>query len=269
MLHPELGHLDESIEPRNKLEADLYSGSTEEEAFTTAYVSKMFAVKRDELPENQRKQLTAEDMRERARQLKEEKERIARLRAEGVSEEEIAAGAPPPPPTAEEDEARRAEEKASQDPDALIGFARLYSGTLKLNSTLYAVLPKYNGALPPSHPQNVKHIVPVKVEQLYMMMGRELLAVNEVQAGNLFAIGGLEGKVWRNATLCGMGSGKEVKEGAERDEDRECLINLAGITNNVRLLSLPTPLSLSCELIENRRSGPAHRSCRPRTSRPV
>ena len=234
MLHPELGHLDEAIAPASKLEADLFSGADAPEAYRVAYVSKMFAVKADDLPENQRRQLTADDMRARAKLLKDAKERKQQLVDEGKLDEadqvmrdyeaEIAA-ATAAAGGASADDAHR---------DVLIGFARLYSGTVSLGQTLYAVLPKYNADLAPSHAHNAKHLAPVKVEQLYMMMGRELLAVKEVQAGNLFAVGGLEGTVLRNATLCGMGLGKEVKDGAARDEDRDCLVNLAGVTNTVR-----------------------------------
>ena len=118
--------------------------------------------------------------------------------------------------------------------EVLIGFARLYSGTIKLGQTLYAILPKYNTTLPPSDPSNLRHISTIKVEQLYMMMGRELVAANEVAAGNLFAIGGLEGVVGRNATLCALAEGVEVKPVGERDGARECFVNLAGITSVVR-----------------------------------
>merc|ERR1712093_233822 len=58
----------------------------------------------------------------------------------------------------------------SENEEALLGFARLYSGTMKAGQTVYAILPKYNTALPPSHPRNTKFIVPVKVDHLYMMM---------------------------------------------------------------------------------------------------
>lgn len=233
MLHPELGHLDESIAPRNKLESDLYSGTNATDAYSVAYVSKMFAVKVEDLPENQRKQLTADDMRAKAKRLKEAKEKRDLLLAEGKNEEAEAVMAELEQTEKQHGEAGAKGEQRNKQ-EALIGFARLYSGTITLGQSLYAVLPRYNSDLPPSHPQNAKHIQPVKVEQLYMMMGRELLAVKEAQAGNLFAIGGLEGIVVRNATLCGMGSGREAKEGSARDEDRDCIVNLAGVSNTVR-----------------------------------
>ncbi|GAA5901984.1 GTPase RIA1 [Sporobolomyces salmoneus] len=258
MLHPELGHLDDDVEPQSKLERDLYSGNLDDDALQVAYVSKMFAVKVEDLPENQRKALTAEDLRARAKAVKEAREKREReggtKDSDGISRDSLVNvdGA-----QVEEEVQEEEEEKAAEKQEALIGFARLYSGMISLGQSLYAVLPKYNAELPPSHPSNVKHLATIKVEQLYMMMGRELLAVKEVQAGNLFAIGGLEGIVLRNATLCGIGKGKDTKEGKERDEDRECLVNLAGVTQNsapiVRVALEPQDPSEMSKLVEGLR----------------
>ena len=231
MLHPERGHSHEAVEPANKLEADLYSGEAGNDRFRVAYVAKMFAVKAHELPENQRRQLTADDMRARGKLAKEERDRKLKATADGTDYVPEGNGATVDP-VAEFVEIDKFKE-------VLIGFARLYSGTITLGQTLYAILPKYNTALPPSDPSNLRHISTIKVEQLYMMMGRELVAANEVAAGNLFAIGGLEGVVGRNATLCALSDGAEVKPVGERDGDRECFVNLAGITSVVSFLSSP------------------------------
>ncbi|BGP37390.1 Cytoplasmic GTPase/eEF2-like protein (ribosomal bioproteinsis) [Rhodotorula kratochvilovae] len=259
MLHPELGHLDEAIAPASKLESDLYAGADGPEAYRVAYVSKMFAVKAEDLPENQRRQLTADDMRARAKLLKDAKERKAALLEEGKPDEADQVMAEYEATIA----AMTARDEAGgtggagANKEALIGFARLYSGTVTLGQTLYAVLPKYNADLAPSHPQNAKHLATIKVEQLYMMMGRELLAVKQVQAGNLFAIAGLEGTVFRNATLCGMGLDKEVHDGAARDDDRDCLVNLAGVANTaapiVRVALEPQDPSEMSKLVEGLR----------------
>ncbi|POY76028.1 hypothetical protein BMF94_0751 [Rhodotorula taiwanensis] len=258
MLHPELGHLDDDVAPANKLERDMYSGSNADDAYRIAYVSKMFAVKTEDLPQNQRKQLTAEDMRARAKALKEAKEKKEAFIAEGKPDEAEAVMAAYHQANADAlEEEKAAQSNGSDKEDALIGFARLYSGTIALGDSLYAVLPKYNADLAPSHPSNAKHLQPIKVENLFMMMGRELLAVKEVQAGNLFAIGGLEGIVLRNATLCGMGKDRQVKEGPQRDEDRGCLVNLAGVANTtppiVRVALEPQDPSEMSKLIEGLR----------------
>jgi len=242
MLHPELGHLSDEVEPLNKLERDLYSGNLEDDSFVISYVSKMFAVKKRDLPENQRKALTADDLRERARLIKRAREERAKQTGSGdddvinhsdgvaVKEEDVKVERQEPDRDEDQDQ--------DQDEDALIGFARLYSGTISIGQTLYAVLPKYNTDLPPSHQSNLKHLTSIKVEQLYMMMGRELLTVDRVEAGNLFAIGGLQGTVLRNATLCSMGATRQTHKDGARDQDGECLVNLAGVSNQTSSLPI-------------------------------
>ncbi|CAK5284428.1 unnamed protein product [Mycena citricolor] len=174
-----------NIKPKNKLEEDLFASRNGPDATVVAYVSKMFSIPARDLPENRKKPLSADEMRARAKAAKE-----ARLAAEGadgpVTEEDVA------PAVAEEDDTA----------EALLGFARLYSGVLSVGMVLCAVLPKYNASLGPSHPLNAKHVTSVTVEGLYVMMGRELTAVDTVQPGNIFAIKGLEGKVLRSGTLC-------------------------------------------------------------------
>ncbi|KAK4050042.1 Cytoplasmic GTPase/eEF2-like protein (ribosomal biogenesis) [Microbotryomycetes sp. JL221] len=250
MLHPDLAHGVVEVEPKNKLERDLYEGSDDGDRFCVAYVSKMFSVKTSELPEHQRKQLTADDMRARAKAIKEARERRAKFVEEGGNPDEY------------QDEATenlQQEEVKEIDPNAetLLGFARLYSGTISAGQSMYAVLPKYSATAGPSHQSNVKHLVSVQIDQLYMMMGRELVAVPEVQAGNLFAVKGLEGKVMRNATLCGTGKGKEVHAGAEIEQDRDCLVNLAGVNANaapiVRVALEPEEPSEMPKLVEGLR----------------
>ena len=93
-------------------------------------------------------------------------------------------------------------DRPKEDDEVLLGFARLYSGTIRTGDRVFCVLPKYQNSLGPEHPSNVPHVATATVEGLYIMMGRELLPVDSVKAGNIFAIRGLEGKVWRSATLC-------------------------------------------------------------------
>ena len=204
VLHPEISFLDtRDVAPTSRLERDLYEGEAGAERQVIAYVSKLFVVRRDELPENQRRALTADEMRERARQARER--RAAQEESRPLEARPLTEGEP-----AAEDLTEAAEAE-----DVMLGFARLLSGRLKLGQQMQAVLPKYNAALPSTHPSNAKHVVTFTVEQLYTMMGKELVAVDTVEAGNLVAVGGLEGKVMRNATLCS-------------DE----LVNLAGVTMN-------------------------------------
>jgi ribosome assembly protein 1 len=228
MLHPDLPYHQTTVEPQNKLERDLYSGASGAEAFTIAYISKMFAVPADALPQNQRKPLTAEDMRQRGRASREAAAALAATGAIVVDQSKSleATEAPGSADAPEEPVADATAEK--QEEEVLLGFARLYSGTMRAGQHVYALLPKYDVALLPTHPRNSKFIVPVKVQYLYMMMGRDLVMVDEVPAGNVFAIAGLDGKILRNGTLCGVQDQEETAV-QEAGKDRECFVNLAGL----------------------------------------
>ncbi|KIY45516.1 P-loop containing nucleoside triphosphate hydrolase protein [Fistulina hepatica ATCC 64428] len=209
MLYPDLRAA--TVAPRNTLEADLYSGRTDDDACVVAYVSKMFAVAQRELPENQKRPLTADEMRERAKAVRE-----ARLEATAASSDTSA----PEPNTS------TAEGEQQHNGETILGFARLYSGTITPETTLCCVLPKYDPTLGPAHPANARYLVHARPEGLYMMMGRSLLRVESVSAGNIFAIRGLEGKVWRSATLCAPN-----RVGILEDDDlaADWLVNLGSV----------------------------------------
>ncbi|GHJ88682.1 hypothetical protein NliqN6_5084 [Naganishia liquefaciens] len=231
MLHPTLYTSPTTgiVKPTNALEQDLYTCNQASDANVVAYVSKMFAVPRAELPEHRRKELSAEDMRRRGR---EERERRATAAAAASTADESAMmeNAREIPLNASQlaglqtdtaPDGNAADATAERSGEALIGFARIYSGVIRTGDTVSCILPKFNPALPADHPTNVKHNTSATITNLYMMMGRELVPVDFVPAGNIFAIGGLEGKVLRNATLC--------KLRAESQEDETRLVNLSGV----------------------------------------
>lgn len=228
ILYPDL--YETNIEPRNKLEEDLFSSNSAPHACVTAYVSKMFAVSSKDLPENKKKPVTAEEMRAKARAAREARaaaEAAAKSGEHTVQRLLTPLSYPPPSPLSD---LELVKEDSAEDAEVVLGFARLYSGTLRTGTTVYGLLPKYNAALEPGHPANVKHLVTVTVEGLYIMMGRELVPVDFVRAGNIFAVKGLEGKVWRNATLC---SPDENGISYSPTEDRSCLINLGSVNRAV------------------------------------
>jgi ribosome assembly protein 1 len=246
MLYPHLPDSTQHI-PHSNIERDLYAGRSDDSSHVVIYVSKMFAVPMSELPQFQRKQLSAEEMRERGR--------AARLAAQAVSitNEAVPLQAqdstetadnngpvsqpsskspstnPTSPPQGEltqlEDSTNVREEVLPDEGEALIGFARIYSGTVKVNQKLTCVLPKYNSKK--SSQVSSAHLKSVTIENLYIIMGRSLVETSEVRAGHVFGIGGLAGKVLRNATLCGPPVSKA--NGSEIDENLSELINLAGV----------------------------------------
>ncbi|UZJ51728.1 hypothetical protein CBS101457_001048 [Exobasidium rhododendri] len=220
MLHPDLNYFGKA-EPRTALERDLFDARIGPGTRRCAYVSKMFAIRRGDLPEAKRKELSAEEMRQRGKEARERAQAVqAALKATGASVDEGSHEVP----VEKEVQVRRLPDELSDEEKAqevVLGFSRLYSGTLKVGQSIAALLPKYNTALPPAHTSNVNHFRIVTLDGLYMMMGRDLIAVTEVPAGNIFAIRGLEGIVIRNATLCGL------EEGVSDQQDD--YVNLAGI----------------------------------------
>ncbi|QRW06583.1 Elongation factor Tu GTP binding domain [Ceratobasidium sp. AG-Ba] len=221
MLHPDQDS--DNVEPQNKLENDLYTCSTDPSACVVAYVSKMFAVPTKDLPINKKKEMTAEEMRQRGRAARE-----ARAAA-GATDAAAAEAKPmePQQPTTAEPKPE-ALEGLVEEGETLIGFARLFSGTLRPGATVYCVLPRFEKSQKPS-PSTLRAI---KIGSLFTMMGRDLVPVDEIRAGNVFAVSGLEGVVWRNATLCSPNA-----EGLPADEDalqnvgqyNDCFVNLAGL----------------------------------------
>ena len=61
MLYPDI--YESTIEPKNKLEETLYKCDSSKDSSVVALVSKMFAVSADELPENKKKTVSAEELR--------------------------------------------------------------------------------------------------------------------------------------------------------------------------------------------------------------
>lgn len=193
MLYPNTHRkANDPLEPTNDVEKALYSCDISEDAPVVAYVSKMFAVPVEFLPENRRKQMSAEEMRERGRQQRELRAAHALLDKSGegipLNQEEVVALA---------EEAELLEKEAAEElkGESLIGFARLYSGSIRVGQKLYVMGPKYD----PKYPK--KHISEITVQSLYLIMGRDLESLDEVSAGNVFGIGGLEGHILKNGTL--------------------------------------------------------------------
>ncbi|KYK61857.1 Protein synthesis factor, GTP-binding protein [Drechmeria coniospora] len=164
-----------------------------------AYVSKMVSVPESELPENRRKttgQMTGEEARELAR-----KKRAEAARAQAAREMSSVDGlAEALDSTTMEDTQPTEEESGEKEVvvEHLIGFARIYSGVLSVGDTLYVIPPKWSPANPEAAPRPEQ----VTVTALYMLMGRQLEALDTVPAGVVFGISGLEGKILKSGTLC-------------------------------------------------------------------
>jgi len=179
-----------------------------------AYVSKMVSVPASDLPQNKRKagsSLSPEEARDLARKKRAEIEKARKAEEDAakggmnglssaLGEANIGGGHEKPQ-----------EEGEQEEPEQLIGFARLYSGTLKVGDEVYVLPPKFSPADPYRDPAPKK----VKVTALYLIMGRGLEALESVPAGVIFGIGGLDGHILKSGTLCSQLEGS---------------VNLAGVT---------------------------------------
>jgi ribosome assembly protein 1 len=170
------------------------------DAPVVAYVSKMISVPSSELPQNKRRTgaLTAEEARELGRKKRAEiarQQAIANGEDPGVGSitDALSSSAIGETETPVE-EAPAAEEEVEH----LIGFSRIFSGTLSVGDEVYVLGPKFTPANPHAAPEPQK----VKVTALYLMMGRSLEPLTSVPAGVVFGIGGLEGHILKSGTLC-------------------------------------------------------------------
>jgi ribosome assembly protein 1 len=186
-----------SISP--KIKTAIANFSSDPSTPILAFVSKMVAIKESELPRNKKptgKSLTAEEARELARKKRAEFSRAAENEdlndtanlENGMNSLNV------------KDKEESAVEKV--DPEHFIGYARLYSGTLTTGSEIYVLPPKYS----PAHPENPP-AVKIKVEALYLLMGRALESLESVPAGTIFGIEGLETALLKQGTLCSVPTG--------------------------------------------------------------
>lgn len=197
-----------------QLKRAFLSCSPSPEAPIIVFVSKMFPVEKDMLPENRPKSLTPEELAQR-------REIVRQKHAERLEQKTST--------TIENHEKDtcdtiisnnvqnvQCEDVIEDNSDALVAFARIYSGTIKIGDEVFVLGPKHNPTIAMEHertgetidPSLVlkdlkpgRHITKVTVNKLYILMGRELESVSKVPAGNVFGIGDLEEHVLKTATL--------------------------------------------------------------------
>ena len=164
-----------------------------------AYVSKMVAIPKSELPENKRRgnSLSGDEARDLARKKHAE---IAKATKAAESLNGVSGISKPLKASRIDgvDISDDAPEEKLEDPEQLIGFARLYSGSLSVGDSVYVLTPRFSPANPHASPEPQK----VTVTGLYLMMGRSLETLASVSAGIVFGIAGLEGHILKSGTLC-------------------------------------------------------------------
>uniref|UniRef100_A0A3Q3R5M3 Tr-type G domain-containing protein n=1 Tax=Monopterus albus TaxID=43700 RepID=A0A3Q3R5M3_MONAL len=196
--------------------------SSEKTAPAIVFVSKMFAVDTKALPQNRQRPLTQEEIaqrREIARQRHADKIAVDHTASESPKDL-IHSGCVPQEgqpeilstakmesltlkeSTPEEEEVQR---------ETFIAFARVYSGVVKKGQKVFVLGPKYDPAqglsmLPGGCSASdcvveVPHLSCCSMDRIYLLMGRELEELEEVPAGNILGVGGLDECVLKSATL--------------------------------------------------------------------
>lgn len=181
-----------------------------------AYVSKMFHVGEEAMPKEKQAgpggALTAEEMRERRREIVRKRQLVEKLEGLSVSEEPKEAASlvtlnekppvaisedskPAQPPPAEEDDDVIEDPTSSDSRQHLIGFARIFSGSITVGDKLQLLGPKYDPRFPHLHRTEFT------VKGLYLLMGRELQSLPKVTAGCVFGIRGLGNRIMKTGTI--------------------------------------------------------------------
>ncbi|KAI5958027.1 RIA1 [Candida theae] len=185
--------------------------SSHPEKHTMAYVSKLISIPNEELPKEVEVgvDVSAEELRERtriARELAKKASEAAAVAQDNRANDEYTINPKKDPfewEFEEEDFEQEEEEVEQVNEETLVGFTRVYSGTLSKGQTLTVIGPKYDPSLPRDHEKNVDQIVnDIEIQDLFLIMGRELVRMDHVPAGNIVGVVGLDNVVLKNATIC-------------------------------------------------------------------
>ncbi|XP_060924303.1 elongation factor-like GTPase 1 [Limanda limanda] len=196
--------------------------SSGENSPVIVFVSKMFAVDTKALPQNRQRPLTQEELsqrRELARQRHADRMAADQAATESnkdlnhtgrVPQEDRPAGLS----TAKMESLTLKESKQEEEEEqkeTFVAFARVYSGVVKKGQRVFVLGPKYDptqglrmlpeGCSASDAVCEVPHLSCCTMESIYLLMGRELEELEEVPAGNILGVGGLQECVLKSATL--------------------------------------------------------------------
>lgn len=107
-----------------------------------------------------------------------------------------------PAPSASPSTSSSAQQQQQQQ--KFVGFARIFSGVLTPESTVYIFGPRHDAHAAQTQAQNDEqalHLTAVRGFQLCLLMGREMEPLSRVPAGNIFGISGVDEHVLSSATL--------------------------------------------------------------------
>lgn len=175
-------------------------------------ISKMFPVERSALPQHRYRPLTEEEIAMRRQLVK--ASAIRQSRTLTILGENSIPSTPMIDRSDNKEEDEDEDEKEGKDIEEIVflAFARVFSGTLKKGDKLYVLHPKHDPSKLSKDTvidanaklvdlKSDQHITIAEIQNLYLLMGRSLDETDEVQAGNVVGISGLEEHVIKSATL--------------------------------------------------------------------
>lgn len=111
--------------------------------------------------------------------------------------------APPDPVKPSEPHEASADHHNGTNGTVFLAFSRVFSGLLKRGQTLYVLQPHYDprDAILGDSKDLPTHVSMFTVGDIYVLMGRGLVPVEEVPAGNVVGLAGLEDSVVKSATI--------------------------------------------------------------------
>ncbi|XP_076068957.1 elongation factor-like GTPase 1 isoform X2 [Oratosquilla oratoria] len=188
--------------------------ASDENAPLIVYVSKMVCVPRKNLPEDRIVTsrsggvrgglLTDEEVAAKRNEIRRRAQALENKDADGVTlgEQVPVSG----------DNEETVEEPPPQEDDVFVAFARVFSGTLKKGQKVYVLGPKHDpnnvvhllgddGSLPAEVAKDFHHISVCEVEDIYLLLGREMATLPCASAGCVVGIRGLAGHILKSATL--------------------------------------------------------------------
>uniref|UniRef100_A0AAX7SKG5 Elongation factor-like 1 n=1 Tax=Astatotilapia calliptera TaxID=8154 RepID=A0AAX7SKG5_ASTCA len=171
--------------------------SSEENAPVIVFVSKMFAVDAKALPQHRQRPLTQEEIAERREQAR--RRHADRMAAESHREPSHSESVSPAGLcTANMENLTLKDSKPEEEEEAketFVAFARVYSGVVRKGQRVFVLGPKYDpaqslstlpeGCSASDDVSEIPHLSRCSMENLYLLMGRELEELQEVPAGNV------------------------------------------------------------------------------------
>lgn len=140
--------------------------------------------------------LTDEEIAERRQRAREvHQARLATREGEG----------PTPPSSTTTTTSRQASSEEEQESTIFVAFSRVYSGVIKRGQQLYILQPRYEPGndFKMAAPEEglPEHCSCFTVGDLFILMGREVVPVDQVPAGNIAGIAGVEDYIIKSATI--------------------------------------------------------------------